>query len=463
MSPIKNSPNSYRSLSAWLRNHLIVSSLIILFSSTAPRVFLTWRADPADVVRSLGDPVTYIRPAQNLIRQRAFVRYEKPEVSRTPGYPVLLATVMLVVGEEQLVTGTVVSNDAGLRTVLIIQAFILSFEVVVLYWLARRILPPGTAFVAGLLAAFSPWGAVLAGLPMTEGLYLLLLALIFFTMKVTAEAENQTAVVVGAACTGMLTAAAVLVRPVWPLVLLIAAAFFFLYGPKRKGAWLLLSMTLVFAITPLFLWKARNQRVSQFNGLSDIAGGTAWGMLAMRVTAHVNNQDKWVLYEKAKSEDATWKMSVADADREHWRRVMVVFREHPMLTGYNFLLSSTEHAIHPDPTVLSPAKLNFYGDYWVFALLWGGLLILALFGCLCDDNSVLDSGEINRRWLLTLLAICLLLTLSSGISFGAGSRLRAPLELIVPLLAAAGLVHIILHQIRRAAAARLKARRSPNG
>src|SRR5262245_47210741 len=128
MSPINISPSSCRNLSAWLSRHLIAASVIILFFSTAPRVFLTWRADPADVVRSLGDPVTYIRPAQNLIRQRAFVRYENPEVSRTPGYPVFLAAIMLLVGEDQLVTGTIVSNDAGLRTVLIIQAFILSFR-----------------------------------------------------------------------------------------------------------------------------------------------------------------------------------------------------------------------------------------------------------------------------------------------------------------------------------------------
>src|SRR5215813_5887640 len=191
MSPINISPSSCRNLSAWLSRHLIAASVIILFFSTAPRVFLTWRADPADVVRSLGDPVTYIRPAQNLIKKRAFVRYENPEVGRTPGYPVFLAAIMLVFGEDQLLTGTIVSNDADLRTVLIIQAFILSFEVLVLYWLARRILPPLTAFMAGLLAAFSPCGAVLAGLPMTDGLYLLLLALIFFTMKLTSEADSQ--------------------------------------------------------------------------------------------------------------------------------------------------------------------------------------------------------------------------------------------------------------------------------
>src|SRR5262249_21564011 len=101
MSPINISPSSCRNLSAWLRCHLIAASVIILFSSTAPRVFLTWRADPADVVRSLGDPVTYIRPAQNLIREQAFLGKDgKAEISRMPGYPVFLASMMILVGDN---------------------------------------------------------------------------------------------------------------------------------------------------------------------------------------------------------------------------------------------------------------------------------------------------------------------------------------------------------------------------
>jgi len=127
------------------------------------------------------------------------------------------------------------------------------------------------------------------------------------------------------------------------------------------------------------------------------------------------------------------------ADQERWRRVKAVFIEHHLLTSYYFWVNSAEHTIHLDPGVLSPARLNFSGDYWVLALLWGGLVIVALFGCVCDQNPAWDDGEINRRWLLTLLVICLLLILSSGISFGAGSRLHVPLELIVPLLAAVAL------------------------
>ena len=54
-----------------------------------------------------------------------------------------------------------------------------------------------------------------------------------------------------------------------------------------------------------------------------------------------------------------------------------------------------------------------------------------------------DDGEINRRWLSALLIVCLVLTFLSGISFAVGSRLRAPMEAIVPLLAAVGLVRAV--------------------
>ena len=262
-------------------------------------------------------------------------------------------------------------------------------------------------------------------------------------MKLTTEAKNQTAVVIGGVCIGLLTAAAVLVRPVWPLVLLIGGTLFILYGPKRKGVWLLLSTTLVFAVTPVFFWKARNQQVSQFNGLSDIGGKCAWQYLASRVTAGINDQDRWALVERARLEESNWKMSIPGADQERWQRANTIFKDHPVLTGYYFLLSSVEHAVHPSPGVLSPPRLNFYGDYWVLALFWGGLLILAYLGWQRNADPECENGATDRNWLTGLLIVCFLLTLSSGLCFGAGSRYRVSLELIVPLLAAAGLLHVL--------------------
>jgi hypothetical protein len=273
--------------------------------------------------------------------------------------------------------------------------------------------------------------------------------MIFFVMRLTIETNNEVIAAVGAACTGLFTASAVLVRPIWPLVLLIGGVFLYLYFPKWKGVWVLFSILLIFAVTPLLLWQARNQQVSQFNGISDNGAKAAWLCLASRVKAQVNHEDKWSVYHRAGLEHANWNMSTVEADRERWRRAKAVFREHPVLTIYCFLLSGAETAIHPSPGVLSPAKLHFYGDYWVFALLWGGLLILAGLGWHYSADADFENGTTDRNWLSGLLMVCLLLTLSSGVCFGGGSRYRMPLELIVPLLAAAGLSRIAFQQSLR--------------
>ena len=123
---------------------------------------------------------------------------KKPEVTRTPGYPAFLAVLMSVVGQD-------------LGKVILAQAFVLSLSVLVLYWLARRILPPVMAFTGALLAAGSPWSAVQAGMFMTEGLYLLMLVLIFFAIHLVECTTKRSSALLSSAFVGLLTSAAVLV------------------------------------------------------------------------------------------------------------------------------------------------------------------------------------------------------------------------------------------------------------
>ena len=128
---------------------------------------------------------------------------------------------------------------------------------------------------------------------------------------------------------------------------------------------------------------------------------------------------------------------------ERWRRAKAVFGEHPILTVYSFTLGAVEHLVHPSPDILASARLNFYGDYWLLALLWGGYLILAYIGWQCKETVSWDTGSIDHGWLVTVLVVCLSLTFASGMTMGAGSRMRAPLELIIPLFAGVGLVRVI--------------------
>lgn len=417
--------------SLWLRRHRLIACLIVVLCALSFRLLISLRSDQTAVMKENADASTYFLPAFTLLDRGAFLDvFGRPEITRTPGYPGFLAGLMQFLGREP-------------RPVLIAQTVIVSFQVLALYVLALRVMEPLSAFVAGIIAAFSPWGAVLAGFPMSDGLFLLLLTLVFLVMRKTIDASTRVFNWLGAVIIGLLVACAILVRPFWPLVVLVGAMMIFLYGYKRATAWGLTLVMLLVATAPVYLWKKRNQQASQFNGLSDIAGQCAWQFLAQRVMAQVTAQDKWVLKNKAVAEENSWKLPIEKADRERWRRVSTIFAQYPLLTGYYFFLSGFEHAMHPSPEVLAPAGFDFAGDYWLLAALWVMLLSLAWVGWFFRGGKSLLRDRTERHWLTMLLLVCGMLTFSSGLCFGAGARYRAALEIIVPLLAGMGITHLL--------------------
>lgn len=424
-------------LSVWLRDHVYLASVIVLIASMVPRLFLTLSTDPEKL--RFPDSGTYFSNAYSLLERGAVLnRKQEPEVSRTPGYPVFLLAIMVATGKR--LTGE------DLRTVLVLQTVITSWSVVFLYWLARRIVPPVMAFTGALLAAFSPWGAVTAGFALSEGLYLLNLALLFFVMYLVVEQTTKlSAVFMGGAFVGLLTSAAVFVRPLWPLVPLVAIALFVLCGDHRKKAWVLTAVMLICSVSPLYLWKVRNLHEAQFDGLSNLAGVNAYLHVASSVKAQLQGGDRWALHRAAQEAETQWSegLSPQEANDERWRRANAVIREHPILTVYSIALNASQHIFHPDPDILKPAGLNFSGDFFVLGGAWASLLVLAGLGLCGAPNGDRDGSMIQRKWLLALLGICLPLALASGMTFGNGSRLRTSLELIIPLLAAIGLVRLV--------------------
>lgn len=383
------------------------------------------RVHASDLVVFYPDAGSYLTPAENWLREGWFADSAgRPMVDRTPGYPAFVALLMSIFG-----------ND--LQRVLIAQAILLSLTPVVLYGLALRVVAPEAALIAGMLAAVSPWSAVLAVAPLSDGLYLLALAIVFLGMKLTCESRNPNVSAVLAALTGVCTGAAILVRPLWPLLIVMPAGLF-VCGFYRRDRWLICALTFLFAATPVVLWKHRNEAVAQFNGLTDITGKTAWRYLAARVQAEASGGNRHAL-SAAAYEDRRWQMSLQAADDEHWKRATAVFRAHPFLTVYSFFRSAAEHTVHPSPDVLIPARWSFRGDTIVLAIVWGTLLILSIFGLFLISDANHEAGLIARNWLFTFFMIASFLTLLSGISFAGGSRLRAPMELVVPLTASVAL------------------------
>jgi len=423
-----------RTFGEWLKVHAALASVLVLICSLTPRLFLTTRAEPMDLLRP--DSYTFITPALSLLEHGAFLNsHKEPEVSRTPGYPAFMAALMMLVGKD------IVGEDLG--KFVIVQTTIVSWSVVFLYWLGCRILPPVMAFTGSLLAAFSPWNAVLAGVPMADGLFMLLLAATFLAIKLVEDSRELTHALWGSAMVGLLTSAAVLTRPFQGLVILMGGGLLLRYGPGRKGACLVFTIMMLTAITPLYLWQVRNIHEAQFNGLTDLPGRAVWEYLASRVKQELTGENRFDIQRAIMLEEDTWDLSVQEADQERWRRAKAVFLEHPALTVYCFLRSALEHMVHPSPNILTSARLNFRGDYWALGLLWGVFVSLAFIGWRGIGKVEAGLGSIDRGWLAMLLVVCLLITLASGIAYGAGSRFRASLELIVPLLAGVGVIRII--------------------
>lgn len=416
----------------WLQEHPVLTSLIILVCAVSMRLFFTYRAEPSHLV--FPDSGTYFDTAVNLQESGAFVnRYQKPEITRTPGYPFFLAILMTGVGKD-------------IRILLLVQAVILSLSVVLLYWLARYILPPVMAFTGALLAAVSPWGAARAGFLLSDGLFLMALALLFVVMyAVIRFARTSATVLVGGGLVGLLTSAVVFVRPVFPLIGLVALALLTLYPEKRVRAWLLVAAMVLCALVPLQLWKMRNLHEAQFHGFSDVSGKAAWQWLASSVKGQIAGSagDRWAMLRAAEEAENQWAFSPQDAHDERWKLANEVFRAHPLSTVYVFGLNALEALIHPQPSILTPAGLNFRGDAVALGGIWTAFILCAVIGVRHILGRAQADECIDRNWLLTMLIICLAITLTAGVSFGAGARYRIALELIVPLLAGVGLVRIV--------------------
>jgi hypothetical protein len=412
-------------MSAWIQRHVVLSAVLILACSASVRIGFAVRIDPGQAMfeYDYSDGPTYVVPAENLLEKREFLNsYNRPEVDRTPGYPAFLAVLLHFTNRD-------------LHLALIAQAAILSLGVPILYLLAQKILPAREAFTGCLIAAFSPWGAVLAGIPMSDGLFVLLLTSIFLALKLIEESASNRGIFFGAALVGLLTAWAILVRPLSPFLLLVGGALLLIRGGWRKRI-IALTVMLVFSLPPLFFWVHRNTREANFPSLSTVSGKTAWFYLAQRVKAQANGLDRYAVSREATKKRINFRLYPKEADALHWQQATAVFRAYPLLTVYCFLLSAAEHFLHPEARVLEVAGLGFPGDFWALATLWGLILTMAFVGWwFLRANDATD-----LRWINLLFTITALLTLASGLSFGAGSRLRAPMEIVIPLLAGVGVL-----------------------
>ncbi|UXY14965.1 glycosyltransferase family 39 protein [Chitiniphilus purpureus] len=238
----------------WLRiGYCLIIALALLL-----RLMHVLIADVDSPVR--GDAIQHVSYAWNLLHHGVFSSVPPdtgPVIAdsfRDPGYPLFLAAVMALTPDW----------DAWYQTVLLLQVLLGVATVAGVLVLGRRLLPPGMALLAGLLAAVWPHHVVISGYLLTETLFgtLLVLALLLFSQAAARQRLRWwIAAGLGFGCAAMVNAVLL------PFALLLGLV---LLWQRRADRRQVLALIAVAALLPA-LWGARNATLATGLGSTDRA------------------------------------------------------------------------------------------------------------------------------------------------------------------------------------------------
>ena len=215
--PKTGTPDSWlrRRATPLLTTALLLTVLTRLAFILLPRVPLATKA-----IDSIGDSREYVALARNLAQHQTFSRDSvppyRPEIFRTPAYPLLLAGSFIVHRSSFIVLALVVQLLLSLATVWLTWKLALELE-----------LTPKAAAVAALLVALSPNLAFLSSKLISETLFTPLLLVCLLLLNRFRLAGRIPDLIAAGVCSGLL----VLTRPIATFFpLLLAAYVLFLKG-----------------------------------------------------------------------------------------------------------------------------------------------------------------------------------------------------------------------------------------
>ena len=246
-----DTPNEMMQRSSKLRFWFFVLLLISLAVRLAAS-FWWERHLPEGSQFGFGDSSSYWLLAQTIVRGEDYQHGASDgRIFRTPGYPIMLASLFAVVGDDPPVI-----YARALSAVLGVFAVAL---VIVLTW---QLFGADVAIAAGMLATFYPGAVAMSMLVLAEAPFcpFMLLQLICWTAACKSDKPKRR--VLWSVLGGVAAGAAVLVRPSWLLFTPFAIVVSLVLCGKRKEHLLIgtaMMLGLVLAMTP---WWIRNYNVA---------------------------------------------------------------------------------------------------------------------------------------------------------------------------------------------------------
>ncbi len=209
---------------SWLRRRatpLLTAALLLTVLTRLAFILLPGVPIATKAIDSIGDSREYVALARNLAQHQTFSRDSvppyRPEIFRTPAYPLLLALPLLLAPHSTF------TLHSSLLYLLLLVGLLLSLATVWLTWkLALELeLTSTAAAVAALLVALSPNLAFLSSKLISETLFAPLLLVCLLLLNRFRQAGRVPDLIAAGVCSGLL----VLTRPIATFFPLLLAAY----------------------------------------------------------------------------------------------------------------------------------------------------------------------------------------------------------------------------------------------
>jgi 4-amino-4-deoxy-L-arabinose transferase-like glycosyltransferase len=346
---------------------LLAVCLLALLLRLIP--FLLMNAvDPGRAVRP--DTGTYEQPALALLKLGRFAQHpqtpDRPEIGRTPGYPLFIAISYAAFGEDH-------------RPLILLQILIGVGTVALAWLLAKRLWgESAAAHAAAVLLAFDPLSILYSQLLISESLFACLLTLHCLVVLQLLN-DEKTEWLWGLAA-GATLAAATHVRPI-AYFMILPLLTGLIWAKRRQGrAWRpVLAMTVVVLLAwmpPVVGWQWRNWRaagIREFSAIQDhnLLFYRAAGVVALRDGINLTAAQQTLLNQApaaAHASDAQWYAYCR-------RRGLALLKQYPVLTLRTQLAGLFRIVVGPGHQTLK----GYFGKYLPGATLYSLVFLIGIY------------------------------------------------------------------------------------